>query len=50
MSPEELKEAIQEFKKLYKEEFGIELSIDDTTEKAKGILQLFNCLLLDKEV
>ena len=48
--PEQIKQATEEFKALFKEEFGIELTDEEATEKAKGILQLFNCLTELKKV
>jgi len=44
MTPEELKEAIKEFKVIYKRIFGIDLSDDEASEKAISLLQLFDCI------
>ncbi|KKR16425.1 MAG: hypothetical protein UT44_C0015G0004 [Candidatus Levybacteria bacterium GW2011_GWA1_39_32] len=44
MTPEEFKQAIEEFKVIYKEVFSIELNDEDATVKAQSILQLFECL------
>lgn len=44
MTPEELKKATEEFKKIYKEEFGVELSDSDAYLKSEAILKLFVCL------
>lgn len=44
MTPEETKQAVKEFKKIYQEEFGIKLSDAEATLKAQGLLQLFDCL------
>lgn len=44
MTPEEFAQAIEEFKIIYKEEFGIELNNEEATIKAQGLLQLFECL------
>lgn len=46
LTPEEQKQAMEEFKALFSEEFGIELSDEDATEKSKGILQLINSIIL----
>lgn len=52
MTPEEIKQAIGEFQQIYKEERGVELSIEEATIKAQGVLQLFDCLTqgTEKEV
>lgn len=50
MTPEQLKQAVQEFKAIYKEEFGVELNDTDATQKALRLLQLFNCLTIATEV
>lgn len=42
MTSEQLTQAIEEFKAIYKEEFGVELSDEEATEKAQGLLQLFS--------
>ena len=44
MTPEEFKQAIEEFKVIYKEVFSIELNDEDATVKAQSVLQLFECL------
>ncbi len=44
MTPEEFKQAIQEFKVIYKEVFGVELNGEEATIKARSLLQLFDCL------
>ena len=44
MKPELFKQAVEEFKQIYHEEFGIELSDGEAVAKAKGLLQLFDCL------
>lgn len=44
MTPELLLQAIEEFKIIYQEEFGVELSDEEATVKAQGLLQLFDCL------
>lgn len=41
------KEAIMEFNKIYKEEFGEELPMDQATEKATLVLNLFKVLIYD---
>jgi hypothetical protein len=46
LDPEQLKQAVEEFKVIFKEEFGIELTDEEATEKAQGILQLFNSITL----
>ena len=44
MTPEELKQAIIEFKEIYSSEFSTELSDEEASEKAKGLLQFFDCI------
>lgn len=41
--------AIDEFIKIYREEFGIELSIEEASLKARGLLQLFDCITQEME-
>lgn len=50
LTPEELKQATEEFKDIFQEEFGMELSDEDATEKAMSFLQLFDCLTEAKKV
>lgn len=50
MTLELLKLAIEEFKEIYKEEFGIELIDEEATIKAQGLIQLFDCLTQEKGV
>ncbi len=50
MRPEQIAEAVEEFKAIFKKEFGIELSNEEATEKATTLLQLFDCLTQDKNV
>lgn len=50
MTPEEFVKAVKEFKVIYQEEFGPDLSDEDATAKAKAILQLFVCLVEGKSV
>lgn len=38
-------EAITEFKQIYLEEFGKELSLEEATEKATSVFNLFSVLL-----
>lgn len=45
MTPEELGQAIEEFKKIYQEEFGNKLNDKEAVTKVKEMLQLFNCLI-----
>lgn len=42
LTPEQVKQAVEEFKALYKEQYGVELSDEEATEKATGILQIFS--------
>jgi len=42
LSSEQIKQAVEEFKTLYKAQYGIELSDEEATEKAKGLLQIFS--------
>lgn len=44
MTPEELKQAVEEFNQIYKEEFGSSLDAIDATSIATNLLQLFVCL------
>lgn len=50
LTPEQLQQAVEEFKALYKEEFGVELNKEEATQKAQGLLQLFGCLTRLNEV
>jgi hypothetical protein len=51
MTPEELKQAVEEFKLIYKEVFGVELNDKDATAKAQGLLELLgSCALKQKGV
>ncbi len=50
MKPEELRQAIKEFKEIYEEEFGTTLTDVEATEKAQNLLQLFDCLTQAKKV
>jgi hypothetical protein len=40
LTPEQLEQAVKEFKALFKREYGIELSDEEATERAKGILSI----------
>ena len=44
MSPEELEQAIQEFREIYQQEYGIYLTREETTKNVLELLQLFDCL------
>jgi hypothetical protein len=44
MKPEESKQALQEFKVIYREAFDVELNDEEATVKAQSLLQLFECL------
>jgi hypothetical protein len=44
ITPEQFKQALVEFKEIYKEEFGTELSDQEATEQVTGLLQLFEAL------
>lgn len=48
MTPEEFAQAIQEFRIIYKEVFGVELNDEDATVKAQSLLQLFDCLTQER--
>ena len=50
MKPELFAQAIEEFKAIFKEEFGIELTDEEATEKSRGLLSLIDCTTLVKEV
>jgi hypothetical protein len=45
MKQEDFNQAIEEFKQVYKEEFGNDLSNTEATIKSADILQLFVCLV-----
>lgn len=49
MKPEDFEQAVEEFKVIYREVFGIELSNEDAAAKAQGLLQLFDCLTKGEE-
>lgn len=38
------KQDVDEFAQIYKDEFGIELSINDATEKATNLINLFKLI------
>lgn len=40
LTPEQVKQAVEEFKALFKQEYGVELSDEEATEKAKDILSI----------
>lgn len=42
LTPEQLKQAVEEFKALYENQYGIELSDEEATDLASGILRLFS--------
>lgn len=44
MTPEQLKQAVMDFKEIYKQEYGIELSDKEASKKALSMLQLFDVL------
>lgn len=41
LTPEQIKQAVEEFKALFKKQYGIELSDEVATEQARDLLQLF---------
>ncbi len=45
LTPEQLKQAVAEFKTLYLMQFGKELSDQEATEKAQGVLELLTVAL-----
>lgn len=47
MKPEQLKKAIAEFKQIYFDEYGIELSDKEASTKALSLLQLADVLTQD---
>ncbi len=49
MTPEEFAQAIQEFKAIFKDEYGIELSNEEATTNAQSVLQLFECLIQETQ-
>ncbi len=45
MTPEELKQAAEEFRVIYKKVFNAEINNEEATIMTKGLLQLFGCLM-----
>jgi hypothetical protein len=41
--------AVQEFRDLYKAEFGIELSLEEATDKANNLIGLYKVVLGDEK-
>lgn len=41
LTPEQVKQAVEEFKALFKQQYGVELSDEEATEQAGDLLQLF---------
>lgn len=50
MKTEQLKQAVKEFKTIYKDLYGIDLNDQEATKKTEDLLQLFDCLTRLKEV
>ena len=44
MKPDLIQKAVAEFMKIYKQEYGVELSDKEATVKATSLLQLFEVL------
>lgn len=44
MSPEQFQQAVKEYKEIYKQEYGVELSDIEASKQAKSLLQLFDTL------
>ncbi len=44
MTPEQLKQAVEEFKEIYKLEYGTDLTDNEASSKAISLLQLFDVL------
>ena len=42
LTPEQQTQAVEEFKTLYKLQYGIELSDEEATNLAKGLLEMFS--------
>lgn len=42
LTPEQLKQAVDEFKALFKKQYGVELSDEEATETVKGILSILS--------
>ncbi len=40
LTPEQIKQAVEEFKTLFKKQYGVELSDEEATEKAKCLLSI----------
>lgn len=40
LTPEQVKQAVEEFKILFKQQYGVELSEEEATERAKDILSI----------
>jgi len=49
MKPEQFNQAILEFKELYKQEYDIDLTNQEASEKASSLLQLFGVLTSNKK-
>lgn len=49
MKPEQFNQAVAEFKQIYKEEYGLELSTQEASNKALSLLQLFDILTTDEK-
>jgi len=49
MKPEQMQQAIKEFKGIYEEEFKEDLTDQEATEKAIGLLTLLETLTISKE-
>lgn len=45
LTPEQVKQAVDEFKTLFKQQYGVELSDEEATEQAGDFLQLFASML-----
>jgi hypothetical protein len=46
VTPEQMKQAVEEFQQIYKDEFGVELSSAEATEKAHDLLDLTESIAL----
>lgn len=49
MTPDKQKKAIDEYKQIYKQEYGVDLSDKEASEQAAKLLQLFDVLIQPKK-
>ncbi len=42
LTPEQAKQAVKEFKVLFKQQYGVDLSEEEATEKVQGLLSILS--------